>query len=461
MTEYKKRAIHREQRVEEDEEDGGKVDEEKGEKVAEPEVAEKIVKAVETRQRTVEMLRSFATQADELHKGKGEGEMWTSGIGVTGGLLTVGSGIATIMTAGAAAPIIGALAMSGTATSLIGGGVSIYNTVGSSKTDAELRAKITEIIKEDEEAIQELHRMLVILKLQDDSFNEEVKKRVAGTTVLMGSSLFICLTTVIGFQKTWDVLIMSLPYLATQVPQYALIAMVGAQLANSMSIKVSAEVLSEVGAGLRSTLVNTAATEGLDDFANETVKGIAHGVTRDYVKKQAAIAGSEAYKKALLASAASGADDAAKEAGKIAAKKVARKAYQEAYAKAVKEFASKIAEETTGEVVSEATKQAAKEAAKVVKKEAYKKAKEELTAKAAEEIAIETGKKAAKEAAEEASTQAMKTAGKITGGITAGIGGLTVLWDGYNFKKGYEKKTSNSPLGDQLRTLADKLAKFY
>ena len=83
------------------------------------------------------------------------------------------------------------------------------------------------------------------------------------------------------------------------------------------------------------------------------------------------------------------------------------------------------------------------------------------TALIGEEIVKEAGKKAAKEAAEESSTQALKTAGKITGGITAGIGGLTVLWDGYNFKKGYEKSASNSPLGDELRALADKLDKIW
>ena len=126
--------------------------------------AETIVRAVDRRQQTIRTLKSLAQESDNIHKGKGEGEMWTSGIGVTGGLLTIGSGIATIMTAGAAAPVIGALAMGGTATSLVGGGMSIYNTVGNCKTEAELKKKIMEIIKEDEEALKKTHHLLDTLK---------------------------------------------------------------------------------------------------------------------------------------------------------------------------------------------------------------------------------------------------------------------------------------------------------
>ena len=32
---------------------------------------------------------------------------------------------------------------------------------------------------------------------------------------------------------------------------------------------------------------------------------------------------------------------------------------------------------------------------------------------------------------------------------------MGVLWDGYNVYKGYEKSTSSSELGDELRKLAD------
>ena len=398
MTEYKKRAIHREQRVEEDEEDGGKVDEEKGEEVAEvAEVAEKIVKAVETRQRTIETLRSFAALADELHQERGNGEMWTSGIGVTGGLLTVGSGIATIMTAGATAPIIGALAaMSGTGFSLIGGGVSINNTVGSTKRDAKLRAKITEMIKEDQKAIEEFHRMLAILEFKDDSFNEKVKNRVLGTKVLMGISSFNYSTTILGFEATWDLLIFSLPeLLASEIPPHwlMLIPMVGAAMKEAA--KRSAVETTEV-----------VAKEGIKVAAVETTEVVAKEGT-----KVAAVETTEVV---------------AKEGLKV------------------------VAVETTEVVAKEGTKVVAVETTEVVAKEGIKVVAVETTEVAAKEgtkvIAVET--------TEVASTQAMKTAG----GITAGLGVLTVLWEGYNFKKGYDKKTSNSPLGDELRTLADKLA---
>ena len=58
-------------------------------------------------------------------------------------------------------------------------------------------------------------------------------------------------------------------------------------------------------------------------------------------------------------------------------------------------------------------------------------------------------------AAEKAAKEAMKTAGKITRGITAGLGGASVLWDGYNLYRGYEKYSASSELGIELGRLAD------
>ena len=43
----------------------------------------------------------------------------------------------------------------------------------------------------------------------------------------------------------------------------------------------------------------------------------------------------------------------------------------------------------------------------------------------------------------------------MSGGITAGLGGLGVLWDGYNLAKGYGKANTESSLGTELRKIAD------
>ena len=118
--------------------------------------AEVIVKGLEVRQRTIRSLRIFSEIADELQRAGGSNEMVSSGLGIAGGLMTVGAGIVTICSAGAPAPLMAStLAFAGTGASIGGALWSIWNTIDNCKLEEELKINIEKIFRDDSEAEQE------------------------------------------------------------------------------------------------------------------------------------------------------------------------------------------------------------------------------------------------------------------------------------------------------------------
>ena len=331
--------------------------------------AEVIINGIETRQRTIRRLRSFAQKADEIEQKNGSEKMLSSSIGITGGLMTVGSGIATICTAGAAAPLVaGALAVGGTATSIGGGVMSIFSTVDYAKVEKELKKNIQELLREDNEAVEVLQDVLAKIATGEAIHRERVERILLAREVQLFMLGYNCASTLLGSTTAWNVLTFALTSLGcyTTTSSKAFLAL-AAQVIPKVTAHIAAEGIEEV----------------VDDIAKEAVTKISKGATKEFAQKAAATAANEAYKEAL----------------KLASK----------------------------EVAEEAAEQAAREAAK----------------------------KAAIIAADKAAKEAMKTAAKVTGGITAGLGGASVLWDGYNLYRGYEKYNASSELGIELNKIAD------
>ena len=93
--------------------------------------------------------------------------------------MTVGSGVATILTAGAATPmLVGALALGGTATSVGAAGLSVWNTVDTSKMEADLKQNIEKVLAEDNEATQKLQDVLERLSIEDNVYKNRVEMAI-------------------------------------------------------------------------------------------------------------------------------------------------------------------------------------------------------------------------------------------------------------------------------------------
>jgi len=284
--------------------------------------ADAIAKGIETRQRTIRRLRSFAQKADELNQKNGSVAMVSSGVGITGGLLTVGSGIATICTAGAAAPLlVGALAVGGTATSIGGGVMSVLSTVDHTKTEVELKNNIQELLREDEEAVQELQEALAQLAAGEDLYRKRVEQALLVREVQLFVLGFNCAATLLGSATAWDLLAVAVTTFACNTSASAKIVLAGlTQVIPIVTARLAAEGIEEVA----------------DDIAKEAVKRISQGATKEFVKKNAAIAANEAYKEALKIASKELAEEAAEQAAKEAAKKAAAIAADKAAKEALK-----------------------------------------------------------------------------------------------------------------------------
>ena len=261
--------------------------------------AEVIVKGLEVRQRTIRSLRIFSEIADELQRAGGSNEMVSSGLGIAGGLMTVGAGIVTICSAGAPAPLMAStLAFAGTGASIGGALWSIWNTIDNCKLEEELKSNIEKILREDSEAEQE--------------------------------------------QAT------KLPsYQATKLPTY-------------QATKLPCYKLQSTGCRL----------QGMEIEEEEIRVKVERYISAR--KVQMVVLGFNCTVDLLGSSKA-----------------------------------------------------------------------------------VDLLKKSTKEAAEKTSKEALKLSGMMSGGITAGLGGLGVVWDGYNLAKGYGKANTESSLGTDLRKTAD------
>jgi len=284
--------------------------------------AEVIEIGIATRQLTIRRLRFFAKKADELQRKNGSETMISSGVGITGGLLTVGSGIATICTAGAAAPlVVGALAVGGTATSIGGGVLSLVSTVDYSKAETELKRKIQEILREDNEAVQALQEVVERITTGDAMYRERVERVLIAREVQLFVLGYNCASTLFGSATAWNILTFALTSLGCYTTESSkwFLALV-TQAIPKITAHIAAEGIEEV----------------VDDIAKETVAKISEGATKQFVHKTAATAANQAYKEALKVGSKELAEEAAEQAAKEAAKKAAVVAADKAAKEAVK-----------------------------------------------------------------------------------------------------------------------------
>ena len=153
--------------------------------------------------------------------------------------------------------------------------------------------------------------------------------------------------------------------------------------------------------------------EGMDEAAEQSassaVKFMSNGLSKDFVQRKALKAAQKAYTEAM--------------------EEVIEKAAKKAAQKAAKEGGDIVAQKTAEEAAKEAAKKAAKE----------------------------TATKAARNAASKAVQEGAKTVARITGAITMGFGALTSVWEGYNAYINHNLSQAVSPLGSELRDLADNL----
>ena len=65
--------------------------------------------------------------------------------------------------------------MGGTATSVGAAGLSVWNTVDSTKMEADLKQKIGKVIEVDNEAVQKLQDVLARLNVEDNVYKNSVE----------------------------------------------------------------------------------------------------------------------------------------------------------------------------------------------------------------------------------------------------------------------------------------------
>ena len=130
--------------------------------------------ALKTRRETISKLKKFATEADKMQKKAGKNEVITSGVGIGGGLMIAGSGIATFCTAGAALPFLaGAAGVAGTVTSISGGGASVILNWDKMKKETQFLDSIKKFLKKDDEAMEKVNEILVLAGQQEGGVNRE------------------------------------------------------------------------------------------------------------------------------------------------------------------------------------------------------------------------------------------------------------------------------------------------
>ena len=114
---------------------------------------------------TVERLRELADDLDEVWSDCQRVSAVGTGVGILGGVLTIAGSVATIMTGGAAAPLL----VVGTSLGVI----AACTNLGASAVEAKLNSNIT---KEAERAVEEANRAIQKVKNQINELRKEKSK---------------------------------------------------------------------------------------------------------------------------------------------------------------------------------------------------------------------------------------------------------------------------------------------
>jgi hypothetical protein len=312
------------------------------------------------------------------------------------------AGAATFASGGLAAPfVIASLTSIGTACSVGGGAWSIKNEVERGKRNSDTQREIIQQLEKDVEAQKEMNDILNSIEKGDFGEPSRVFRQLH--TILAGLG---GIGIIYGSAAAIDILRLALPALA-----YFL---TGSTHAVVLSLLQYLPIISGKGA-----------LEGMEEVAEQSaslaVKGMYDGFSKDFVRREATKAAHKAYKE------------------------VSQKVYKE------------VLEETMEKAAKQAAKRAAEEVGSTAAKESAKKAAKEAAKEAAAAAAKESGRKAARDVASKVAQQQAKIAARATGMITIGFGALSSLWEGYNAYYNHYASQEGSELGNELRSLADKL----
>ena len=121
---------------------------------------EKLEQGIETRKKTISMLKDLAGELDKTHKDVNIAKVTGTSTAVAGGLITVFGGIASFFTLGLASPLIGVGVATAAAGGATAGGAEIADVV-ISKNKMEDAQKILDEDKQTLEAIDECYSNLV------------------------------------------------------------------------------------------------------------------------------------------------------------------------------------------------------------------------------------------------------------------------------------------------------------
>jgi len=130
----------------------------------------------EVRQNTVECLREIADYMDEISRKAGVAKVVGSGGGVLAGGLTLAGGVMTVMTAGAALPVLVAGASLGLASGITGGAAAITKKV----LNSQQMKRVEVAIEVDSAATKELATEVEAVR------NDNRVKKVAGVVFTVG-----------------------------------------------------------------------------------------------------------------------------------------------------------------------------------------------------------------------------------------------------------------------------------
>jgi len=459
--------------------------------------AKRIINCIDVRRETIRKFKSLADEFDDVDREIGSNNVQSCSIGMVGNGLTTIAGIGTILTGGAALPVLAGLGAIGTVVGVGGSVKSVYDDFKSEakEKEAKLKESVDKVIKNDNEAMDEFQNVIRDITIKDDQLTllcmeDRTKSKYSDVVFRELFALIGCyigLSNICGSDTAFEVVAYTLTSLAVKLdPDVVkcmgvimhLIPQVQASIiltrnAHEVGEEISKSLGDDIASGFTKSFVQNAAHakavcayEASMAAANEAAKEAAEEAAKEAAKRAAA---SEVAKKAAKEAAKKGAKAASKKAQKEVLKKaivgVSKEAIEEFGEQAAKEAAKTAAEEAAKKAGKEAAKKAMKKAsekaAKLAAEEAAKEAAEEVAKKAAEETAKkaaeEAAKKAAKEGAKKAAEEATKTAAKVTGGITAGFGAIGFAYDYYKFTKASEQSKSKSKIGNSLRDLADAL----
>ena len=288
---------------------------------------------VETRRRTIKVLREKARLADEIHRGCSASNRNANITGAIGGVVgMIGGGITTIDNSeGLAAPIAFAV---GGACSVGGGAWLLKNKYDRDKRNETLRQELLKVLVEDTEALGELRE--IIERIEGAEFGEPSKILRELHILLAG---FGSIGMIIGSTAALDLFQEALPAVAYMLSGGTSKILLGLMpYLPKIAAKISALETTE---------------EIADKIASSAVRYMYNGLSKDIARRETTIAAQKAYQEFLQNDAQKAALQVVDEGGNLVAQQTASQAAKEAAEEVAKELAkesAKTAAKVTGMV---------------------------------------------------------------------------------------------------------------